>query len=173
MVGVPLLERQVLLAKKHGFTRVLLLVNHAADQVIEFCSARRNWDLDLEILDDGEPRGTAGATLAAIDRLEREFLVMYGDTMMEVDLGRFHGFHALSPDAAATLFLHPNDHPQDSDLVEIDGDERVVAFHSYPHDPLRWYPNLVNAALYWVRRDAPSGLARRPGDGRFRQGPVP
>jgi histidinol-phosphate phosphatase family protein len=152
--GVPLLERQILLAKKHRFTRVVLLVNHAADQVIEFCGAKKNWDLDLEILDDGEPRGTAGATLAAFDRLEREFLVMYGDTMMEVDLGRFHGFHARSADAAATLFLHPNDHPHDSDLVEIDGNDCVVGFHPYPHDPLRWYPNLVNAAMYWIRRDA-------------------
>jgi histidinol-phosphate phosphatase family protein len=152
--GVPLLERQILLAKRHGFTRVLLLVNHAADQLIAFCAARRNWELDLEILDDGEPRGTAGATLGAFDRLAPEFLVMYGDTMMDVDLERFHDFHVRSSGTAATLFLHPNDHPHDSDLVEIDDDDNIVAFHPYPHDASRWYPNLVNAALYWVRRDA-------------------
>jgi histidinol-phosphate phosphatase family protein len=161
--GVPLLERQILLVKKYGFTRVLLLVNHAASQLIEYCRVKGNWDLDLEILDDGEPRGTAGAILAAYDRLEREFLVMYGDTMLEVDLARFHDFHALSADAAATLFLHPNDHPHDSDLVEIDDRERVVGFHPYPHDPSRWYPNLVNAALYWIRRDALAPWCELPG----------
>lgn len=161
--GVPLLERQVLLAKRYGFDRVLLLVNHAAQQVMDFCASRDNWALNLEIVDDGEPRGTAGATLAAFEQLEREFLVMYGDTMLEVELDRFHAFHARAADATATLLVHPNDHPQDSDLVELDEDDRVIAFHPYPHDSSRWYPNLVNAALYWMRRDALAPFRALPG----------
>jgi D,D-heptose 1,7-bisphosphate phosphatase len=56
--------------------------------------------------------------------------------------------------AAATIFLHPNDHPHDSDLVEIEDDGRVVQFHAYPHPEGSWYPNLVNAALYVVERSA-------------------
>ncbi|MFZ2154967.1 MAG: HAD-IIIA family hydrolase, partial [Bradyrhizobium sp.] len=56
--------------------------------------------------------------------------------------------------AAAALFLHPNDHPQDSDLVATDDDGRITGFHPYPHDSARYYPNLVNAALYWVNRQA-------------------
>lgn len=161
--GVPLLERQILLVQRYGFDRVLLLVNHEAQQVHDFCESRDDWELDLDIIDDGEPRGTAGATLATFDRLEHEFLVMYGDTMLEVELDRFHEFHADAADAAATLFLHPNDHPQDSDLVELDEDDRVIGFHPYPHDPSRWYPNLVNAALYWVRRDALTPWRTLPG----------
>lgn len=161
--GVPLLERQILLVQRYGFDRVLLLVNHEAQQVHDFCESRDDWELDLDIIDDGEPRGTAGATLATFDRLEHEFLVMYGDTMLEVELDRFHEFHADAADAAATLFLHPNDHPQDSDLVELDEDDRVIGFHPYPHDPSRWYPNLVNAALYWVRRDALAPWRTLPG----------
>jgi histidinol-phosphate phosphatase family protein len=152
--GVPLLERQVLLAKRHGFTDVLILVNHAAQYIVDFCAARGNWGLKVECIDDGEPRGTAGATLAIFDRLADEFLVMYGDTMLEVDLTRFHTFHAGRADSAATLLLHPNDHPHDSDLVEMEDDGRITAFHPYPHDPARYYPNLVNAALYWVRKSA-------------------
>lgn len=153
--GVPLLERQILLIKHYGFTHVLVLVNHAAQYIIDYCAARDNWGLAIECIDDGEPCGTAGATLAVLDRLADDFLVMYGDTMLDVDLGRFHAAHAAHPKAAATLFLHPNDHPGDSDLVELDDNGRVTAFHPYPHDTNRYYPNLVNAALYWVRR---SGL---------------
>lgn len=152
--GVPLLERQVLLAKKHHFTDVLILVNHAADYIIEYCAAKQNWGLEIHCIDDGQPLGTAGATLAVFDRLASEFLVMYGDTMLEVDLSRFHDFHRQIDDVSATLFLHPNDHPMDSDLVEMDDDGFITAFHPYPHDPMHFYPNLVNAALYWVRREA-------------------
>jgi len=150
--GVPLLERQILLAKKYGFNKVLILVNHQAEQILDFCTAKQNWGLQIDCLDDGEPRGTAGATLAVFDRLDGEFLVMYGDTMMEVDLSRFHSFHAQDPGAAATLFLHPNDHPHDSDLVELGEDLCVTQFYPYPHESTRFYPNLVNAALYWFRK---------------------
>jgi len=154
LCGTPLLERQVLLAKKFGIARVLILVNHAAGQIVDFCNKRDNWGLDVQCIDDGVPRGTAGATLAVFDHLADEFLVMYGDTMLDVDLKRFYDFHAQSPDAAATLLLHPNDHPHDSDLVAVNDANRILGFHPYPHDPSHDYPNLVNAALYWIRKPA-------------------
>ncbi len=153
--GLPLLERQILLAKRYGFTQVIILVNYRAERIVEFCTNRKNWGLDIHCIDDGEPRGTAGAVLQILDSLESEFLLIYGDTMLEVDLERFHRYHAQGGrEVAATLFLHPNDHPHDSDLVEIDEDGCVAGFYPYPHDDSRYYPNLVNAALYWVRRDA-------------------
>ena len=75
---------------------------------------------------------------------------MYGDTMLNVDLGRMLAAHPVH--ASATLFLHPNDHPQDSDLVELDDAKHVTALHPYPH-PEEYrlsnrLSNLVNAALY-------------------------
>lgn len=161
--GVPLLERQIVLAKQHGFTSVLVLVNYAADRIVEFCASKGNWGIDIACIDDGQPRGTAGATLAAFDRLAEEILVMYGDTMLEVDLARFHAWHARTPGTAASLFLHPNDHPQDSDLVETGDDGRIIGFHPYPHDEGRYYPNLVNAALYWVDRQALEPWRGAPG----------
>jgi len=152
--GTPLLEHQVLLAKRHGVGRVLLLVNYAADRIAEFCSARGDWGIEVECLDDGEPLGTAGAVLGAFERLDDEFLVVYGDTMIGVDLTRFCAFHRSLPEPAFTLLLHPNDHPQDSDLVEMDEEGRIVAFHPYPHNLGHVFSNLVNAALYVVRRTA-------------------
>lgn len=161
--GIPLLERQIVLAKDHGFTDVLILVNYAAEHIVDYCGAKRNWGLNIHCIDDGQPRGTAGATLAVFDRLADEFLVMYGDTMLDVDLCRFHSFHAMQPATAATLLLHPNDHPQDSDLVETDDDGRIIGFYPYPHEDSRFYPNLVNAALYWVSRQALAPWRNRSG----------
>jgi histidinol-phosphate phosphatase family protein len=152
--GVPLLERQLGLLRRHRFSSALLLVNHAADQIVDFCASRTDWGLTIECIDDGTPRGTGGATLAAYAKLAPEFLVVYGDTMFEVDLSRFHAYHAQVPEAGATLLFHPNDHPQDSDLIEADDAGRILGFYPYPHADGRFYPNLVNAALYWVRRDA-------------------
>lgn len=152
--GLPLLERQIQLVKRYGFTHVLVLANHAAHYIVDYCAVHDNRDLKMECIDDGEPRGTAGATLAVFDHLADEFLVMYGDTMLDVDLERFQAAHAAHPEAAATLFLHPNDHPRDSDLVDLDNAGGIAAFHPYPHDTNHYHRNLVNAALYWIRRRA-------------------
>jgi histidinol-phosphate phosphatase family protein len=152
--GVPLLERQILLLKKYEFTSILILVNYRAEAIVEFCTLKANWGLDVQCIDDGEPRGTAGAVLGILDRLDDEFIVMYGDTMLQVDLDRFQKFHRCEQGVSATLFLHPNDHPHDSDLVEINEVGDVKKFHPYPHPEGVWLPNLVNAALYWVKRDA-------------------
>jgi histidinol-phosphate phosphatase family protein len=153
--GTPLLGRQLQLLAGNGFGRVLVLVNHAADQIEAYCAAN-SFGLDVTTLDDGEPRGTAGAVLAALDQLEERFLVVYGDTLLDIDLDRFWAAHE-DGGAEATLFLHPNDHPYDSDLVETDGSGDIVGFHAYPHPDDALLPNLVNAALYVVER---AGLER-------------
>ena len=48
----------------------------------------------------------------------------------------------------ATLVVHPNNHPDDSDLVAVDEDGSIVAFHSKPRPPSGYYHNLVNAGVY-------------------------
>ncbi len=151
--GKPLLRHQLELLCAHGFTDAVVMVNHRADAIQEWLVGV-DLPISVRLIDDGEPRGTAGAVLAALDELEPEFLVMYGDTMPSVDLTRFGAWHHAVPGADVSLFLHPNDHPHDSDLVEIDESGRIVAFHAYPHPPDAWLPNLVNAALYVARRES-------------------
>jgi len=64
-----------------------------------------------------------------------------------MDLNRLVDFHRLKK-AGATLVVHPNDHPYDSDLVDVGPQDRVTTFHSKPHETNRYYRNLVNAAVY-------------------------
>jgi histidinol-phosphate phosphatase family protein len=155
--GRPLLEHQILLLKKYDFQEVLILVNYASERIIEFCNSKNNWGLKITCIDDGQPMGTAGATLKIFNFLAYEFLVMYGDTMLEVDLDKFYEYHSSKQEAVATLFLHPNDHPQDSDIVEMDDLGKILHFHNYPHESGKYLPNLVNAALYWIKKD---GMAK-------------
>lgn len=154
LCGVPLLERQIQVLKGHGFSKLMILVNFKADLIIDFCKSNKNWGLNIQYVDEGEPRGTAGAVLNAFDHLEDQFLVVYGDTMFDVDLHRLQTFHSAIPNTAVTLFLHPNDHPMDSDIVEADIDGTIRHIHPYPHPEEMWLPNLVNAALYFMNRDA-------------------
>jgi D,D-heptose 1,7-bisphosphate phosphatase len=163
--GVPLLRRQIEALAAYGVDNVVLLVNHAADQIEAFV-ATADLPARIMLVDDGSPRGTAGATLACLDKLEDRFVVVYGDTLFDLDIEHMMGVHDLDG-ADATLLLHPNDHPADSDLVEIDHNGRIIAFHSYPHDPNRNFRNLVNAAFYVVEKQALLPWAKKLGYSDF------
>ena len=148
--GVPLLERQLVQLVDKGVDEALVLVNHAADRIASFLG-RREFGCRTLLIDDGVPRGTSGAVLACLDRLAERFLVVYGDTLFDIDVQAFVAAHTASG-AEATLLLHPNDHPADSDLVELGEGGRILAFHGYPHPAKVWLPNLVNAAFYCIER---------------------
>lgn len=150
--GVPLLERQILALAEQGVDDVVVLVNHAADQIEAFFRSRQ-LGVSVRLVDDGEPRGTAGALLAVYPLLADQFLVVYGDTLFDIDLAHMLAHHQAS-NADVTLLLHPNDHPSDSDIVELDRNQRVTRFHGYPHMPGHDLRNLVNAAFYIVEKRA-------------------
>lgn len=153
VAGKPLLEYQIELAAEQGATRILLLTGYGAAAIRDFAGDGSRWGLDIDYHEETAPLGTAGCVLDALPKLEERFTVLYGDTMLAVDLRRFFGNHAASG-ADATLFVHPNDHPHDSDLVEAGEDGRIVRFHPYPHPEGAWLPNLVNAAAYVLSRSA-------------------
>jgi histidinol-phosphate phosphatase family protein len=166
--GVPLLGRQIETLRRNEISDIVVLVSHGADQIKAFCADPRFADLGLTLLDDGEPRGTAGALLQAFDYLAERFLVVYGDTLFAIDLGRLWNFHVATR-ADATLVVHPNDHPFDSDLVVLDESDRVTAIHRLPRDPDAFLPNLVNAGMYvlertaiefWRQQQSPTDVAR-------------
>jgi histidinol-phosphate phosphatase family protein len=163
IAGKPLLEHQVELAKGHGFTDFIFFVHHRADIIESHFGNGSRWGISIRYVVEQKPLGTAGAVLAGFEQLAERFLVLYGDTMANVDLGRLWSAHEHGG-AEATLLLHPNDHPLDSDLVEMTPNGRIVAFHNRPHAPGVWRQNLVNAALYVLEKQAlaPFHATRNP-----------
>lgn len=158
----PLLGHQLGWARAQGVTRCLILAGYQAEAIREFVASTPVPGLEVEVVVETEPRGTAGAVAWAWDRLEDRFGVVYGDLLVNVDLERMEASHVASG-AAATLLLHPNDHPLDSDLVEVDGDGWVRALHRRPHSADRDFANLVNAALYVVEKQCLAPWRMRAG----------
>ncbi len=163
LLGKPVLQHQIELCRKHGFTNIALLVQHRHEKISEYFRDGSAFGITLSYAIEEAPRGTAGALRDALPMLADRFLLLYGDTFMDVDLRKLWNAHATF-DAVGTLFLHPNDHPQDSDLVDIDENGAVRSILPYPHPKGREVRNLVNAALYVLDR---SGLEDvTPGDGK-------
>ncbi|WP_174888936.1 HAD-IIIA family hydrolase [Candidatus Williamhamiltonella defendens] len=147
----PVLEHQIELCKQHGFERIALLVHYQAAVIRSYFGDGSRWGVEITYIEEADARGTAGAVQDTLDVLEERFLVLYADTYADIDLRQFWRT-ATSLDSAGTLLLHPNDHPQDSDLVEIDELGYVTAIRAYPRPEGVFYRNLVNAALYVLKK---------------------
>jgi len=151
--GTPILERQVLLAKRYGLTDITILSSHLSEVIIDYFGDGSKWGVSITHVVEDTPLGTAGAVKQLESVLTDRFMVFYGDTIMDIDLQRFMEFDARNADSIGSILVHPNDHPYDSDLLEMDASARVTSFYSKPHTPGVFRQNLVNAALYILSPD--------------------
>lgn len=149
VAGEPILFRQLRLLKRYGVDDVLVLAGHLADTLraaVEPGAAEIG--VRITMLVEDSPLGTGGGLHAARDLLGKEhFFFLCGDIAMDMDLERLVEVHMESA-AAATLVVHPNDHPQDSDLLATEDDGRVIAIMPRGSRPPGYYRNLVFGSVY-------------------------
>lgn len=165
--GKPLLEHVINNAKRYGIKDIYILSGYLYDVIEEYFGNGGALGVNITHIVEGSPLGTAGAVKQLEDKINERFMIFYGDVMLNVDLNSFMEFDKLST-SAATIIAHPNDHPYDSDLVEINDENIVTAFHSKPHKENAYYSNLVNAAVYilgpeifkYIPHDKPSDFGK-------------
>ena len=145
--GKPVLERQIEMAKKYGYSEFIFLIGYLGNQIQEYFGDGSKWNIHIDYYHENRPLGTAGALAEIKDLLSNDFFIFYGDTIMDIDMNRMLDYH-FSHHADATLFVHPNDHPFDSDIVILGKDNRIKNFAHKPHSKNFISHNIVNAALF-------------------------
>ena len=145
--GKPILEYEVEMAKRYGFTEFLFIIGHLGEKISSYFGEGSKWGVNIEYYQEEKPLGTAGALGFLKEKLKEDFFVFYGDTVMDFDMNAMLAYHK-EKNADATLFLHPNDHPYDSDIVDLDGTGKVSRFFNKPHEDGFISKNVVNAALF-------------------------
>jgi D,D-heptose 1,7-bisphosphate phosphatase len=155
----PLLHHQIDLLVHYGIKDIIILVNYLKEPIMTYFGDGSRFNVQIRYFEETKPLGTAGGIKEIEKWLNGDFLVLYGDVMVNMDLSRLMDFHRRK-NSHCTLVLHPNDHPFDSDLVETDNTGRVVAFHPKPHSSQFWYHNLVNAGVYVFSMQMPALLEK-------------
>lgn len=156
VLGIPLLQHLIEQCVENGITDIKLLVSYKKEVIKNYFRDGSKFGASVQYISEETPRGTAGALIDALPFLNDRFLVIYGDTYLDIDFKHFWDFHK-NKNGDASIFLHPNDHPHDSDLVDIDKFSKVRKLYPYPHDT-QWRKNLVNAAVYIFNKTAFDGL---------------
>lgn len=145
--GQPIIEHEVNLCKRYGYTDFVFVLGHMGDRISSYFGDGSKWGVSITYYQEERPLGTAGALAYLKDELTEDFFVFYGDTIVDFDMRTMQRYH-LSKNADATLFVHPNDHPYDSDIVDLTADGRVRKFYNKPHAEGFISRNIVNAALF-------------------------
>ncbi|HEV2754723.1 MAG TPA: NDP-sugar synthase [Actinomycetota bacterium] len=146
------------LLQRHGIDDVVLLTSYLAETFDYLVASGRERGLNLEVSQEVEPLGTAGALKNAEAFTGGEtFLAFNGDVLMDVDLGAVVDFHRRR-EAEATIVLTPVEDPSIYGVVPTDADGRVQDFIEKP-PPGEAPTNLINAGVYVIE---PSVLDRIP-----------
>ena len=144
VLGKPLIQYQVESLTTQGIYDITLILGYKTDVIRTHFKNGKTYGARINYIVEDEPLGTGGA----LSMLPREnTLILFGDIYCEVDFKRFIDFHK-QKHADITLFVHPNSHPHDSDLVVVDADGRVTAWKSKNDSYRGDLRNLANAGLY-------------------------
>ena len=157
--GKPLLEHQIENLKENGITDIILVTGYLGDVIKSYFgdgsgispSTGKPFDVNISYYSEDTPLGTAGALGKIKDRLQENFILLFGDLFTCIDYRRFIDFHK-TKNADATLFVHPNSHPYDSDIVITDGDKKVIGWSYKNTERKEYHKNLVNAGIYVLGR---------------------
>ena len=103
--GRPFFDYSLRLLIHHGFKKFLFLIGYRADMIEEYYGDGSSLGISITYCYDGEELlGTGGAVRRAYGLLEDDFLLMYGDSFMDIDYeetlyryfeGKSHGMRAL------------------------------------------------------------------------------
>lgn len=139
----PILEIILRQLQRAGFTEVVLAVGYLEALIRSYFGDGRKWGLKIAYSKEAKPLGTAGP-LSLIRGLRRTFLVMNGDVLTTLPLGRMLAFHR-EQKAAATVAVSHRVQPVNYGVIRFD---RAKAVTDYIEKPRLDYD--VSMGIYFL-----------------------
>ncbi|MDO8743405.1 MAG: nucleotidyltransferase family protein, partial [Candidatus Azambacteria bacterium] len=146
--GKPIIEHQIQLLEEQGIKEIWLLLGYMGEKIKNYLKDGRKWNVEIHYEQEKKPLGTAGALLQLTDKIKEDFLVLSGDVMLNLNFRKFMNYHLGKENNLASFAVHSTDHPQDSDLVEIDEDGRILNLFKRPHSEGKKLGNTSIASVF-------------------------
>lgn len=166
--GEPLIARNLRYLAAQGIRDVAVNVHFRAEQIVNFVGDGGRFGVRVRIEHEDSLLGTAGSVrrLAPFFAGAEDFLVVYGDLLIDQDLQPMRTQHR-ARGAAATLLVHSR--PGSNSLVRMEADGRISDFVERPSDnerrvaPYPWTFSgmqiLAPRMLDWIVQHIPDGSA--------------
>jgi D-glycero-D-manno-heptose 1,7-bisphosphate phosphatase len=148
--GKPFLDHLIHRAARFGFTDIILLAGYLGDQMLErYAGSRRiaGRDVTIRVVVESKPAGTGGALSYLADVADAQFLLMNGDSWINLDLRAFAEDRSPGPAVVKIALRRLENSGRYGSVAMRDG--RVVSFGSGGSDVRS---GLINAGVYVVER---------------------
>lgn len=145
--GKPIIEWQIESLKRSGIQDLVIIISKNGKLISDYCGDGKKFGVNISYIKEESPLGTAGGLYFAKEIIKDDFVLCFGDLMLDVDWIRFHRFHK-EKGSSLTAFAHPNSHPFDSDLLVTNDEEKITKIDSKHNVRDYYYENLTNAGLY-------------------------
>ncbi len=148
----PILEVVVRQLVRHGFDRITMAVNQQAELIRAFCGDGSKWKTTIDYSLEPSPLGTMGP-LRLIPDLPKNFLVMNGDILTDLDYAAFHDEH-VTAGALFTISSHRRRQDIDYGVLVTNDAGRLTGFQEKPTNEYE-----VSMGVYMVSRRAVDFIA--------------
>ena len=148
--NMPFLQLLVLQLRSQGIRRMVMCTGHLADQIEEEFGDGHRWGIAIDYSKESGPLGTAGAVKLAERYLSQvsDFLVMNGDSFLELDFRQFIHFHRHHGGLISMAVRRVLDATRYG-TVQLDTLDRVAGFHEKTGAQV---PGMVNGGVYVFNR---------------------
>src|SRR5579864_4464257 len=147
---VSFLELLVRQLRSQGIRHLVMCTGYLGEQIEREFGNGDAWDVAIRYSQESHPLGTAGALKLAQSYLSdaHDFLVMNGDSFIEINFSRLARFHR-ARGGLATLAVRQVDNANRYGRVQVDVGGRVSAFLEKSGGDS---PGLVNGGVYIFNR---------------------
>jgi NDP-sugar pyrophosphorylase family protein len=136
LAGEPFVAHQLRLFRRQGIERVVLCIGHLGNVIQDFVGDGRRFGIEVTYSADGEqPLGTGGALRKALQLLPDEFLVIYGDSYLDMPFGALVAAYRRSRLPAFMTVLHNTGRWDTSNVEFVNG--RILAYCKDPTPQMR------------------------------------
>ena len=129
IAGKPILHHLVDWAKGQGISDIVMMNGHMAEKIVEYFGQGNNFGIPIIHSTEPFPLGSGGPLKLAGRHINGLCAYISGDLICDVNLKSMESFHHLKK-AHITALVHPSSHPEDSDILKLDEEGRVVKFFS-------------------------------------------
>ncbi len=134
VAGRPFIAHQLELAKSKGIDKIVLCASYLGEMIEQYAGDGSKFGVELEYSFDGdELLGTGGAVMKALEKVQGEFFVMYGDSYLNTDFESINEYF-FSQDKPALMTVFRNDGKWDkSNVCYRDG--RIITYDKVNRTP--------------------------------------
>lgn len=148
IIDKPVLEHIILLLKRHNIVDIAVTLGYMAESIIAYFGDGSQWGVNLYYYVEDSPLGTAGSVKRTYNFVDKDFLVISGDSYCDIDITKAIHFHNAKK-SLFTLIAQPKENPVGLGILEIDENNLVTQFIEKPDNAKT---SLINTGIYVINK---------------------